>query len=216
MIGYVDTGYGRRPSRPIVRELAAYRAWYGLTGVFFDQVPSAAHQVGHYRRLAAAARRIGLDFVVMNPGVIPWPGFAEVADVLVTFEGAWSAYGDYPSAESIRDHPRERFCHLIHSAGGEALATARAGAEANHIGMLYTTELTGSNPWAALCSELSGPENPEPGIPGSELRASELPASDPRASGHVGEVTSVSRLSGAEPVGEVPGTARRSGALSPR
>jgi Spherulation-specific family 4 len=154
LTGYVDTDYGRRPSGAVLRDVAAYRSWYGLTGVFFDQVPSAAHHLAHYRRLVAGARRVGFDFVVMNPGVTPSPGFADLADVLVTFEGEWSAYGDYPVAEWIRGLPRERFCHLIHGAGPEALAAARTRAAANHVGVLYATELTGSNPWAALCAEL--------------------------------------------------------------
>jgi len=154
LIGYVDTAYGRRPSGAVLRDLAAYRAWYGLTGVFFDQVSSGAHHLAHYRRLAAGARRIGYDFVVMNPGVTPSPGFAQLADVLVTFEGEWSAYSDYPVAEWMRGYPRERFCHLIHTAEPGALAAARARAVTNHVGVLYATELTGSNPWAALCSEL--------------------------------------------------------------
>lgn len=154
LTGYVDTDYGRRPSGAVLRDVAAYRSWYGLTGVFFDQVPSAARHLAHYRRLVAGARRGGFDFVVMNPGVTPSPGFADLADVLVTFEGEWSTYGDYPVAEWIRGLPRERFCHLIHGAGPEALAAARARAAANHVGVLYATELTGSNPWAALCAEL--------------------------------------------------------------
>jgi hypothetical protein len=154
VIGYADTAYGRRPSGAVLRDLAAYRAWYGLTGVFFDQVPSAAHQLAKYRRLVAGARRIGFDFVVMNPGVTPSPGFAQLADVLVTFEGEWNAYCDYLVADWMRGYPRERFCHLIHSAGPTALAEMRARAESNHVGVVYATELTGSNPWAALCSEL--------------------------------------------------------------
>jgi hypothetical protein len=176
VIGYVDTDYGRRPSGEVLGELAAYRAWYGLAGVFFDQVTSDEDHLGYYCGLAAESRRMGLDFVVMNPGVIPAPGFAEAADVLVTFEGTWSAYGEYPAAAAIRGYPRERFCHLIHSAGPDALALVRAGAEANHVGMIYATELTGSNPWAALCSELSGPD-----IPGHAFRSVEFPGAARRS-----------------------------------
>lgn len=154
VIGYVDTAYARRPSGAVLRDLAAYRAWYGLSGVFLDQVSSGTHHLAHYRRLVAGARRIGFDLVVLNPGVTPSPGFADLADVLVTFEGEWNAYGDYLVAEWMRGYPRERFCHLIHGAGPTALADARARAAANHVGVLYATELTGTNPWAALCSEL--------------------------------------------------------------
>jgi hypothetical protein len=198
LIGYVDTDYGRRPAGTVLGEMAAYRAWYGLAGVFFDQVPPDLDYLAYYCGLAAESRRMGLDFVVLNPGIVPAPEYAEVADVLVTFEGTWSAYAEQPAAASIPGHPRERFCHLVYGAGPNALARARAGAQANHVGMIYTTELTGSNPWAALCSELSGAE-----LPGIENSGPGCPDI---------ESPGTARFPGIE----LPGAAWRSDAFSPR
>jgi hypothetical protein len=150
VIGYVDTGYGRRPASDVIRDLAAYRSWYGLRGTFLDQVPSSREHVAHYRRIAAAARRIGMDLVVLNPGVTPAPEYAEFADVVVTFEGPWVAYREHAVADWTRRHPAERFCHLVHSTPPAQVAAVCEGARGRHAGAVYATELTGANPWESL------------------------------------------------------------------
>jgi hypothetical protein len=154
VIGYVDTGYGRRPGSDVLRDLTVYRSGYGLRGAFLDQVPSGREHLAHYRRLADAARRIGLDFLVLNPGVTPDPGYAELTDVVVTFEGPWATYGDHVVADWTRRHPPERFCHLVHSTPPAELASVRDGAHGRHAGTVYATELTGANPWGSLSAQL--------------------------------------------------------------
>lgn len=150
VIGYVDTGYGRRPSSAVLRDLAAYRAWYGLRGGFLDQVPTGREHVAHYRRLIAAARRIGIDVIALNPGVTPDPGYADLADMVITFEGPWLAYGDHVAADWTRRYPPERFGHLVHSTPLDQLASVLDVARVRRAGAVYATELTGANPWGSL------------------------------------------------------------------
>lgn len=150
MIGYVDTGYGRRPGSAVLRDLAAYRSWYDLRGAFFDQVPTGREHLAHYRRIITAARRIGMDVIALNPGVPPAPEYADLADIIVTFEGPWVAYGDHVTADWTRRHPPERFCHLVHSTPLDQLASVRDGAMERHAGTVYATELSGANPWGSL------------------------------------------------------------------
>ncbi|WP_236652438.1 spherulation-specific family 4 protein [Streptacidiphilus neutrinimicus] len=94
VLGYVDTDYGRRPHAEVVAEIAAYRDWYGVDGVFLDQTPDGSQALPHYVRLAVAARSLGAAYVVLNPGLPPHPAYLDLADLVVTFEGPWSAYGD--------------------------------------------------------------------------------------------------------------------------
>jgi hypothetical protein len=154
VLGYVDTGYGRRPGSAVLRDLAAYRSWYGLRGGFLDQVPSGLEHLAHYHRIAEAARRLGLDFLALNPGVTPAAEYVELADVVVTFEGPWAAYRDHVIADWTRRHPPERFCHLVHSTPPAELASVRDGARRRHAGAVYATELTGANPWECLSALL--------------------------------------------------------------
>ena len=155
VIGYVDTGYGKRPSSAVLRDVMRYRSWYGLRGAFLDQVSSGHDHLAHYRRIADAARRTGMDFLVANPGVTPDPGYAELADVLVTFEGPWLAYRDHAPVNWTTEHPPERFCHLVHSTPPEELAAARDSVCERHVGAFYVTERSGANPWGSLSTQLA-------------------------------------------------------------
>lgn len=154
VVGYVDTGYGRRRPGDVLRDVIAYRDWYGLTGVFLDQAASGSGQLGYYRQLAQAARAVGMRFVALNPGVVPDHGYAEIADLLVTFEGPWSAYRGHRAAAWMLDRPAERFCNLVHGAPPDGLDATALDAPARHAGAVYATELTGANPWGRLCSAL--------------------------------------------------------------
>ena len=154
VIGYVDTDYARRPTAQVLRDMTRYRNWYGLRGVFLDQVPFGREHLARYRRLTAVARRIGMGFVVLNPGATPDRGYAELADVIVTFEGPWHAYRDHVPAPWTWDYPAERFCHLVHSAPVAELASTHEMARRRHAGALYVTELTGVNPWGSLSAQL--------------------------------------------------------------
>lgn len=155
VIGYVDTAYAKRPSAAVLRDLMRYQSWYGLRGVFLDQIPSGRDHLAHYRRIVEAARRCGFDFFVINPGVIPDPGYVGLADVVVTFEGPWSAYRDLAAVDWTTDHPAKRFCHLVHSTPREELATARDLARERHVGAFYVTEQSGANPWGSLSAQLA-------------------------------------------------------------
>ncbi|WP_052441428.1 spherulation-specific family 4 protein [Streptacidiphilus anmyonensis] len=129
VLGYVDTDYGRRPHAEVVAEIAAYRRWYGVDGVFLDQTPDGSEALPHYIRLTIAARSLGASFVALNPGLPPHPAYLDLADVVVTFEGPWSDYGDRaPDAGT----------HLVHAAPPDALVHG------------YATPGRLPNPWAVL------------------------------------------------------------------
>jgi hypothetical protein len=155
VIGYVDTAYGRRTTTAVLHDLMRYQSWYGLRGVFLDQVSSGPDHLAQYRRIVDTARRTGFNFVAMNPGVTPDPGYAEFADVLVTFEGSWLAYRDHSSVDWTTDHPAERFCHLVHSTPPEELAAAHEAVLNRHVGGFYITEQSGANPWGSLSTQVA-------------------------------------------------------------
>jgi hypothetical protein len=141
VLGYADTDYGRRPHATVVRDLLCHRDWYGADGAFLDQVSAGPDVLPYYRRLGVAARAAGARTLVLNHGVHPDPAFAELADVLVTFEGPWDAYRTLAVPLWTAAHPRERFCHLVYAAPPDALATA-----AVHC----VVPGAGAHPWATL------------------------------------------------------------------
>ncbi|MFE2557591.1 spherulation-specific family 4 protein [Streptomyces sp. NPDC059352] len=110
VLGYVDTDYGRRPQAEVVTDLLRHRDWYAADGAFLDQVSTAPGALAHYRRIAVAARAAGAATLVLNHGAHPDPGYEELADLLVTFEGPWDTYRtlDLPVAP--------HYCHLVYGA----------------------------------------------------------------------------------------------------
>lgn len=96
LLGYADTGYGRRPVTEVVRELTRYRAWYNTDGTFLDQVAAELGGFDYYRRLAAAVWGAGHATLALNHGTPPHPAYARIADLVVTFEGSWETYREQP------------------------------------------------------------------------------------------------------------------------
>ncbi|MFE5939860.1 spherulation-specific family 4 protein [Streptomyces sp. NPDC056470] len=147
VLGYTDTAYGRRPHGEVVAELLRHRDWYGADGAFLDQVPTAPKALAHVRRISVAARAAGARTLVLNHGAHPDPGYAELADLLVTFEGPWDSYRglDLPLA----DH----YCHLVYAAPRGALPTTRV-----HCAVPGT----GPHPWGTLPHALAREPDPAP------------------------------------------------------
>ncbi|MFF7310972.1 spherulation-specific family 4 protein [Streptomyces sp. NPDC008137] len=156
VLGYADTGYGRRATTDVLRDLTRHRDWYGTDGAFLDQVSSGPEQFEYYQRLAVAAWGVGCGTLVLNHGTAPHPCYARIADVLVTFEGTWASY------RALRPEPWPgggdvRLCHLVYDvppdADPEGLARARGAA------VHCAVPGSGDHPWGTLPYTLHHPEN---------------------------------------------------------
>ncbi|MER5935575.1 spherulation-specific family 4 protein [Streptomyces sp. NPDC002054] len=159
VLGYADTDYGRRPHAAVVQDLLRHRDWYGVDGAFLDQAAADGELLPHYRRLAVAARAAGARTLVFNHGVHPHPGFAELADLLVTFEGPWDAYRDVEVPEWTAAHPAQQFCHLVYAVPpGDAAQAAAALAAERHAGVHCAVPGAGAHPWGALPHALEASE----------------------------------------------------------
>ncbi|MFI8187865.1 spherulation-specific family 4 protein [Streptomyces sp. NPDC085946] len=147
VLGYADTGYGRRPYADVVRDLTRYRDWYGTDGAFLDRAAAGPEEFPHYQRLAVGAWGVGCGTLVLNHGTAPHPAYARIADVLVTFEGSWAAY----RAQAPRPWPAgggARLCHLVYGVppGVDLAGAARARGATVHCAVPGT----GDHPWGTL------------------------------------------------------------------
>lgn len=163
VLGYVDTAYGNRPAREIVGDVRRHRRWYGVDGVFLDQTAAGPGALPHYRRLVRLARALGAGTAVLNPGTHPDPGYAQVADVLVTFEGDWEAYRGAGVPAWTADHPPERFCHLVHGVPEEHTALVARTAERRGAAVHCAVPGTGANPWRSVPGDGAGAARTDPG-----------------------------------------------------
>ncbi|MGH3239794.1 MAG: spherulation-specific family 4 protein [Spirillospora sp.] len=150
LAGYVDTAYGARPAREVEDEMARYRRWYGIRRAFLDQVSALPGHVLQYRHLVMGLRSRGVSYVVLNHGTYPDAAYARLADLLVAFEGPWSAYQHVRVPAWAARLPAERFCHLVYAAPPSVLAGTLALAGRRNAGVVYVTDRAGANPWSGL------------------------------------------------------------------
>jgi hypothetical protein len=150
VIGYVDTGYGRRDPAAVLAEVARYQDWYGVRGVCLDQVATGAEDLGHYAGMADRVRAMGAEVVFFNHGTHPAPGYARHADLLGTFEGTWAAYERLRAPGWTRRWPPSKFYHVVHSVPAAQLPAAWQLATRRHAGAVYITERGGPNPYDRL------------------------------------------------------------------
>lgn len=154
VLGYVATGYAARDPAEVRRDIDRYASWYGVDGIFLDEASSRPEDVPYYRALARHVR----GQVVLNPGVVPALEYFDLADVVVTYEGAFADYAAalHRAPAWLADVPRERIAHLIHGASREqALAAVDRNARA---GYLYATDGAMPHPWGALPAYLDEEE----------------------------------------------------------
>jgi hypothetical protein len=153
-IGYVDTDYGRRPALEVAAETERYRRHYGIEGVFMDQVSSGLDRLDHYAQVVLAARTAGARFVALNPGTHPHPGYLDLGNVTVTFEGTWSQYVALRIPGWVTRFPATRFCHLVHTVPPREFGPGLQLAADRHAGVVYLTDGAGVNPWDRLSEDL--------------------------------------------------------------
>ena len=136
VLGYVPTGWGTRPKDAVEADIDHYRDWYGVEGVFLDEAATAESALPYYRALRDRA-----NFVVLNPGVVPARGYFDVADVVVTFEGPFSAY------ENRKPDPvPERSAHLVYDTPRDQAVRPSE----QSVGYVYFTSGTLPHPWGTF------------------------------------------------------------------
>jgi hypothetical protein len=145
VLGYVPTTFGARRSAAVLADVERYREWYGVDGIFLDEVSHDEAQLPYY---AGLSRRLnGEGELVLNPGTVPARGYFDLADLVVTFEGP---FADYASrlAEApawLKDVPADRTAHLVYAASA-AQARSIFAATPRDV-HLYVTSGSPPDPW---------------------------------------------------------------------
>jgi len=148
--GYVDTHYGRRPLDQVRRDVDRWRRWYPTAGIFLDRVATGLQRLPWYERLVSFVRRHGPGTVVLNHGVYPHPGYAAMADAMVTFEGPYAAHREVDVPEWARALPADRFWHLVYDTPQALMNETLEHAAATNAGAVFVTDRAGRNPWDGL------------------------------------------------------------------
>lgn len=149
--GYVSTRWLDRSFADIAVEVAHYGQWYGVSGVFFDEIPngSARGRVDDLSRLDALT---GHQRTVFNCGApVPLRWYRLLPDVLWgTFEGG----PDQLAASTFRGPPRRQI-HLVHSVSPLASERVHRYLDDRRVRYVCVTEDEMPNPWD-VCPTDSG------------------------------------------------------------
>lgn len=132
LLGRLDLAHGARTPRALLAQARRHHAWYRVDGFLLDRCPAGLDALPAVARLTTALRALSPgapSHLVLGHGAPPHPGYAELAEQLVTFAGPWGSYRWSQAPQWTAELPPERFCHLVHSVPSthldEALRLAR-------------------------------------------------------------------------------------------
>jgi Spherulation-specific family 4 len=151
VMGYSDTDYTQRSPAAIEADVRNYKAWYGVTDIFLDQVSSGSVQLGYYRSLARYIHSVNPGSAVMlNPGTYPDQQYMSVGDIVMVFENTYASYVSLQVPGWVRRYPATRFAYVIYGTSGSQLANAISLAQQRHAGFVYVTNGTGLDRYDSL------------------------------------------------------------------
>ncbi|MGW5529390.1 spherulation-specific family 4 protein [Streptomyces xanthochromogenes] len=113
VLGYITLSYSSRDDFFNNQDADTWHT-RGFTGSFLDECPSDQAHLEAVALTVIRQREHGMDFVVLNPGVVPVRGYADIADQIVVFEQDLEAWRGATFPDWMREYPPERFAALIH------------------------------------------------------------------------------------------------------
>ena len=153
VLGYSSTSYGLRSLAQVEADVRNYKAWYGVTSIFLDEVPVTGSQVPYYRELVSYIHRVNPGSAVwLNAGTYPDQRYMSLGAVVMVFEGPYASYLNTPVPKWADNYPAAMFANAIYDAPGSKLANAQRLAASRHVGHVYVTDRSGSNPYGSLPS----------------------------------------------------------------
>ncbi|UUU24783.1 spherulation-specific family 4 protein [Streptomyces sp. DSM 40750] len=155
VLGHLDVTYGARALAETASDARRYLDWYQVDGFLLDRCPTERSALTEVHRTVTVLRALlGGGHIVLGHGAHPYPGYAEIADQLVTFSGPWSDYRWSQVAEWTAGHPPERFCHFVHGVPRGHLDEALRIARWQGAATIYFTDRTDRDgrtaPWETL------------------------------------------------------------------
>lgn len=153
ILGYSSTAFAQRPLSQIEADVRNYKAWYGVTDIFLDEVHGEGSQLPYYRTLSSYIHGINHGSSIwLNPGNYPDEGYMSVGNVVMTFEGPYTSYtGIHVPSWAYRYSP-SRFANTIYATAGSQVHNAINLSRSRNAGYVYVTNRSGSNPYDGLPS----------------------------------------------------------------
>ena len=87
VLGYVSTREGGRPIKSLETDIAEWRSWYAVDGVYFDQMPQRSGMEGYYAYMTQFAKSQGMNVTMGNPGANTSLSYIGTVGTIVISEG---------------------------------------------------------------------------------------------------------------------------------
>ena len=153
-IAYVHTNYGMRDKAEVLAEVNLYKSFYGIDGIFLDEMSNKNNDLNYYQSLYGSIKLINPNYSVFaNPGTNTAESFLSAADVLVTYENdpASSNYVSYVPEVWTQNYAANRFAHLFYNVPNlEDMLSLAMLADGKNVGYTYFTDDVLPNPWDTL------------------------------------------------------------------
>ncbi|MEU6942360.1 spherulation-specific family 4 protein, partial [Streptomyces rubiginosohelvolus] len=164
---HLDLAHGGRPFDELIADARSFIDWYRVGGFYLARCPTERAELPAVRRLTGTLHALLAESdsaddggrLVLGHGAHPHPGYAEAADQLVTFRGAWTDYRWSQVAEWTAGYAPGRFAHFVHGVPRTHLDEAMRIARWQGAGTIFFTDRGGqsadgrsgqTDPFAAL------------------------------------------------------------------
>ncbi|MEP6575657.1 MAG: spherulation-specific family 4 protein [Nitrososphaerota archaeon] len=152
VIGYVYTSYGQRSTTVLQDEINKYKSWYGVDGIFFDEMSNSGGLEGYYSNLNSFVKSTGMTFTMGNPGADTLSSYVGTMDTIIIYEQQ-----GLPSVDSLKgwhtNYDKKNFSIIPY--GVPSLDTQFISNVRNYVGWIYITDDGLPNPWDSLPSYFS-------------------------------------------------------------
>jgi hypothetical protein len=153
VVGYSSTSYAQRSVTAVEADVRDYKAWYGVTDVFLDEVSSGSASIAYYRQLTSYIRKVNPGSIVMlNPGAYPSRQYMSLGDIVMVYENTYASYLNLHVPSWADKYPAARFADTIYATSRPQLANAISLSGRRHAGYVYVTDHSGPNPYGSLPS----------------------------------------------------------------
>jgi len=157
VLGYVATTYGAKTAATVQAEIDKYYAWYGVSGIFFDEGSDSCTSVPYYQQQVAYVKTKDPNaLTALNWGTDGrecYLSSSNAPDIVVNFEDSYSNYLSWSGpATWTANYPPSKFWQLVYAAPATqaALDNALSLSRSRRAGWVYITNDVLNNPWDTL------------------------------------------------------------------
>ena len=147
VLGYMETHYTNESLITVESVVAKYWDWYGVNGMFFDQMGDQPGEETYYSTLTAYDKSLGMTMTVGNPGNDVPPSFVGTVDTIVVYES--------PNAPSLSflggwhtSYPKSNFAIIAYNVS--PLNQTYVEDASRDLGYIYLTDGIWPDPYTGV------------------------------------------------------------------